>query len=112
MLAGEGWHAGVIGIVASRLVERSGRPVVLIALDGETGKGSGRSVEAFDLLGGLTACAEHLLRYGGHRAAAGLEIERGRIEGFAAALVRSRRARARARGHGRGRAGGRRRRWR
>ncbi len=86
VLAGEDWHPGVIGIVASRLVERSGRPVVLIALDGETGKGSGRSIEAFDLLGGLRACAEHLLRYGGHRAAAGLEIERARVPDFATAL--------------------------
>ncbi len=86
VLAGEDWHPGVIGIVASRLVERSGRPVVLIALDGDTGKASGRSVEAFDLLAGLTACDEHLLRYGGHRAAAGLEIERGRVADFASAL--------------------------
>jgi single-stranded-DNA-specific exonuclease len=86
VLAGEEWHPGVIGIVASRLVERSRRPVVLIALDGETGKGSGRSVEAFDLLAGLTACEAHLLRYGGHSAAAGLEIERGRVAEFAAAL--------------------------
>jgi single-stranded-DNA-specific exonuclease len=84
--ARDGWHAGVIGIVASRLVEHSGRPVVLIALDGDTGKASGRSVEAFDLLAGLSACGEHLLRYGGHRAAAGLEIERGRVAGFASAL--------------------------
>ncbi len=86
VLAEEGWHPGVIGIVASRLVERSGRPVVLIALDGDIGKASGRSVEAFDLLAGLAACGEHLLRYGGHRAAAGLEIERGRVAGFASAL--------------------------
>jgi len=86
VLAGDGWHPGVIGIVASRLVERSGRPVVLIALDGDTGRASGRSVEAFDLLAGLTACGEHLLRYGGHRAAAGLEIERGRVADFACAL--------------------------
>ncbi len=86
VLAGEGWHPGVIGIVASRLVERSGRPVVMIALDGDTGKASGRSVEAFDLLGGLDACAQHLLRYGGHRAAAGLEIERARVTDFADAL--------------------------
>jgi single-stranded-DNA-specific exonuclease len=86
VLAGEGWHPGVIGIVASRLVERHRRPVVMIALDGETGRGSGRSIEAFDLLGGLSACAEHLLGHGGHRAAAGLEIERGRLERFTAAL--------------------------
>jgi single-stranded-DNA-specific exonuclease len=87
VLAGEGWHAGVIGIVASRLAERNRRPVVLIALDGETGKGSGRSIDAFDLLAGLNACDGHLLRYGGHRAAAGLEIERGRLGDFAAALA-------------------------
>ena len=86
VLAGDGWHPGVIGIVASRLVESSGRPVVLIALDGDTGRGSGRSVEGFDLLAGLTACQEHLLRYGGHRAAAGLEIERPSVGAFAGAL--------------------------
>jgi single-stranded-DNA-specific exonuclease len=86
VLAADDWHPGVIGIVASRLVERSGRPVVMIALDGDTGKASGRSVEAFDLLDGLRACAAHLLHYGGHRAAAGLEIERARVPDFAAAL--------------------------
>jgi single-stranded-DNA-specific exonuclease len=87
VLAGEGWHAGVIGIVASRLAESSRRPVVMIALEGERGRGSGRSVAAFDLLAGLDACSAHLLGHGGHRAAAGLEIERGRIEGFASALA-------------------------
>jgi single-stranded-DNA-specific exonuclease len=86
VLSGEGWHAGVIGIVASRLVERSRRPVVLLAMEGDTGRGSGRSVEAFDLLAGLTACAEHLLRYGGHRAAAGVEIERARLGEFTEAF--------------------------
>jgi single-stranded-DNA-specific exonuclease len=84
VLAGEGWHSGVIGIVASRMVERHRRPVVIIALDGDTGKGSGRSIDAFDLLGGLSACATHLRGYGGHRAAAGLEIDRDRVEQFAA----------------------------
>jgi single-stranded-DNA-specific exonuclease len=87
VLAAEGWHAGVIGIVASRLVERSGRPVVMIALDGERGRASGRSIDAFDLLAGLTACSDHLVSFGGHRAAAGLEIERGRVADFAAALA-------------------------
>jgi single-stranded-DNA-specific exonuclease len=86
VLAGEGWHPGVIGIVASRLVERHRRPVVMIALDGDTGRGSGRSVEGYDLLAGLTACAEHLGRYGGHSAAAGVELERGSVPAFAAAL--------------------------
>jgi single-stranded-DNA-specific exonuclease len=86
VLAGEGWHPGVIGIVASRMVEQSGRPVVLIALEEETGRGSGRSVESYDLLAGLSACGGSLIRYGGHSAAAGLEIERGRVGEFAAAL--------------------------
>ncbi len=87
VLAGERWHAGVVGIVASRLMERSQRPVVVVALDGETGKGSGRSIECFDLLAGLRACEMHLLRYGGHRAAAGLEIDRSRLGEFGAALA-------------------------
>ncbi|HTA36935.1 MAG TPA: single-stranded-DNA-specific exonuclease RecJ [Solirubrobacteraceae bacterium] len=86
VLAGEGWHAGVIGIVASRLAEQSNRPVVLVALEGDRGKGSARSIPAFDLLAGLDACAELLLRHGGHRAAAGLEIERGRVAELAAAF--------------------------
>ncbi len=86
VLAGEGWHPGVIGIVASRLVEQHRRPVVMISLEGDRGRGSGRSIEAFDLLAGLSACAEHLLGYGGHRAAAGLEIERAHVEAFGAAL--------------------------
>ncbi len=60
VLAGEGWHPGVIGIVASRLVERHHRPFVLIALEGESGRGSGRSIEGFDLLGALETCGGHL----------------------------------------------------
>ena len=86
VLAGEDWHPGVIGIVASRLVERHHRPVVCIALDGEGGRGSGRSIDGFDLLGGLHACAGHLRRHGGHRVAAGLEIDRSQVEAFEAAL--------------------------
>ena len=86
VLAGEDWHPGVVGIVASRIAERYHRPAVLIALDGETGTGSGRSVAGFDLLGGLNACAEHLERHGGHRAAAGLEIRRDGVAAFRAAF--------------------------
>src|SRR4051812_43470157 len=87
VVAGEGWHEGVIGIVASRLVERYNRPVVMIAgTDGEW-KGSGRSVSAFDLHGGLGACAAHLERFGGHRAAAGLTIARDQIDAFADAFA-------------------------
>ena len=79
VLAAEGWHAGVIGIVASRLVEDLYRPVVLVAVENGIGKGSGRSIPAFDLHGGLTACADLLMRYGGHRAAAGLTVDAARI---------------------------------
>jgi single-stranded-DNA-specific exonuclease len=86
VLAGQGWHAGVIGIVASRLAERLHRPVVLISLSEGGGRGSGRSIEGFDLLAALTACGSHLVRYGGHRAAAGLEIEPSRVAAFSAAL--------------------------
>jgi single-stranded-DNA-specific exonuclease len=87
VLSGETWHAGVIGIVASRLVEQSGRPVVMLALDGELAKGSGRSIEDFDLLAGLRACEGQLTRYGGHRAAAGMELRREHVESFALALA-------------------------
>ncbi|HEX3806973.1 MAG TPA: single-stranded-DNA-specific exonuclease RecJ [Gaiellaceae bacterium] len=87
VVAGEGWHEGVIGIVASRLVERYNRPVVLIAGTDDAWKGSGRSVGAFDLHGGLAACAAHLERFGGHRAAAGLTIRAEQIEVFAAAFA-------------------------
>ena len=86
VLAGERWHPGVVGIVASRLVEQSGRPVVMLALDGEIARGSGRSIDGFDLLAGLEACSAHLARFGGHRAAAGMELRRGDVESFAAAL--------------------------
>jgi single-stranded-DNA-specific exonuclease len=75
VVADASWHEGVIGIVASRLAERYHRPVVLIAgTDGDLWKGSGRSIPAFDLHAGLAACAGHLERFGGHRAAAGLSI--------------------------------------
>ena len=84
---GEGWHEGVIGIVASRLVERFGRPVVLIAGEGDRWKGSGRSVPSFDLHAGLAACADRLERFGGHRAAAGLTIRGDQLEPFAAAFA-------------------------
>ncbi len=88
VLAGEGWHPGVIGIVASRIVERYHRPTIVIALDeaGGSAQGSGRSVPGFDLLGALHAGAEHMLRYGGHRAAAGLTIAPERIDALRAAF--------------------------
>ena len=83
----EEWHEGVIGIVASRLVERFGRPVVMITRAESSWKGSGRSVTSFDLHGAFAACSAHLLRFGGHRAAAGLSIEHDRLEAFASAFA-------------------------
>jgi len=83
VLADEAWHPGVIGIVASRIVEDTGRPTVLIALNDGEGKGSGRSIPRFDLHAGLGECRELLTRFGGHRAAAGITIARDRVPEFA-----------------------------
>lgn len=87
VVAGEGWHPGVVGIVASRLVERWRRPCVVVALDGASGRGSGRSISAYDLHAGLSACADHLTRFGGHRVAAGVELETERLGHFRRALA-------------------------
>ncbi len=76
VLAGKGWHPGVIGIVASRVVERIHRPVVMIALDGERGRGSARSIPEFHLYEALQACSVHMLRFGGHKQAAGMDVTR------------------------------------
>jgi single-stranded-DNA-specific exonuclease len=84
VLADDSWHPGVIGIVASRLVEEFGRPAVLIALSGDQGKGSGRSIPKFDLHGALGKAKDLLLRYGGHRVAAGVTIAREMVPDFAA----------------------------
>jgi single-stranded-DNA-specific exonuclease len=83
VVADDTWHPGVIGIVASRLVEEFGRPAVLIALSGEQGKGSGRSIPKFDLHGALGEARDLLIRYGGHRAAAGVTVARERVDDFA-----------------------------
>ena len=88
VLASDTWHPGVIGIVASRVVERYARPAMLVAFDGDVGKGSGRSIPGFDLHSALAACAPHLERYGGHRMAAGLTVSRGRIDAFREAFNR------------------------
>ncbi len=87
VVAGEGWHPGVVGIVASRLVERWRRPCVVIALEDGMGRGSGRSISAYDLHAGLGACAEHLSRFGGHRMAAGVELPEAAVEPFRRALA-------------------------
>ncbi len=85
VLAGHGWHAGVIGIVAGRLAELHNRPVVIISLDDlgvKPGTGSGRSVKGIDLHAGFAACSKHLLRHGGHAAAAGLRVEESSLAAF------------------------------
>jgi len=87
VVAGEDWHRGVIGIVASRLVERFHRPVVLIAGGEDEWTGSGRSIPAFDLHGALAACSGHLGRWGGHRAAAGLSVKPENLEAFSDAFA-------------------------
>jgi single-stranded-DNA-specific exonuclease len=87
VLAAEDWHPGVVGIVASRIVERHHRPALLIALDGDQpAHGSGRSIAGFDLLEALNACAGELLRYGGHKAAAGVTVAPERVEALRGAF--------------------------
>ena len=87
VVSGEGWHPGVIGIVASHLKERYSRPVVMIAVDDGVGKGSARSIEALPMVDALAACADLLLRYGGHAMAAGLTIAPEQIEMFRARFL-------------------------
>lgn len=92
VLARDGWHSGVIGIVASRLVERFYRPTVLIALDGEGGKGSGRSIRGLHLYRALQECSSHLLAFGGHEMAAGLSVSRVQVDAFIQSFEQAARA--------------------
>jgi single-stranded-DNA-specific exonuclease len=87
VLASEGWHQGVIGIVASRLVEKYHLPTVLIAIDNGEGKGSARSIPGFHLCEALKECENHLIRYGGHKYAAGLTIKPENVERFRRQLI-------------------------
>jgi single-stranded-DNA-specific exonuclease len=87
VIAGEDWNEGVIGIVASRLVERFSRPVVLVAGSSGDWKGSGRSIPAFDLHAGVVACSSLLERFGGHRAAAGFSIRPENLAEFSEAFT-------------------------
>lgn len=82
VLARDGWHPGVIGIVASRIVEEFGRPTIMISSSATTCKGSGRSIPAFNLHAGLGECADLLEKFGGHKAAAGVTLDRSRLEEF------------------------------
>ena len=87
VLADESWHAGVVGIVCSRLVERYGRPVVLLQQQGDVCRGSARSIDGYSIHAGLTAASQHLTSFGGHEAAAGLTLPSAGVEAFTAALV-------------------------
>jgi single-stranded-DNA-specific exonuclease RecJ len=87
VLHSEGWHEGVVGIVASRLVERFNRPTVLLGVSGETAKGSGRSILGYDIMAGLDACADLLTVYGGHQQAAGLTLPAANVERLKRALT-------------------------
>ncbi len=87
VVSGDGWHRGVIGIVASRLVEAFYRPVVVLSIDGEVAHGSCRSIPSFDMLGALERCGGLLTRFGGHRLAAGLTMESARVRELRAAMA-------------------------
>ena len=86
VLAAEGWHAGVIGIVASRIVDRFCRPTILIALSDGQGQGSARSIPGFHLARALESCGKHLLAHGGHEMAAGLKIDAAHLDEFRSAF--------------------------
>jgi single-stranded-DNA-specific exonuclease len=86
VVAGDGWHRGVIGIVASKLVDTFYRPAIVLSLDGELAHGSCRSIPGFDMLGALESCAAMLGRFGGHKQAAGLQIETARVREFRQAV--------------------------
>ena len=79
VVSGEGWHRGVIGIVASKLVDAFHRPAIVLSVDGDTAHGSCRSIPAFDILGALESCADVMTKFGGHRQAAGLTMDASRI---------------------------------
>ena len=82
VLEGENWHKGIIGIVASRIVDRFYRPTVMISMDGDEGRGSCRSIRNFNLVNALSECSDFLKRYGGHKNAAGLTIDKMSLNGF------------------------------
>ena len=87
VVAGDGWHRGVIGIVASKLVDVFHRPSIVISIEGDAAHGSCRSIPGFDMLGALEAHAAYLEKFGGHRAAAGLTMESGKIKAFRQAVT-------------------------
>ena len=87
VLASDSWHQGVIGIAASRLAEQFSLPAIMVCLSGEVGKGSCRSYGGFNLFDALSACSEHLLSFGGHALAAGLNVRSDKLDDFRRALA-------------------------
>ncbi len=87
VLGGPGWHPGVVGIVASRIVERFHRPTVIVGINEGVGQGSGRSIIGFHLARALAACTDHLVSHGGHEMAAGLKLKAEKLADFRAAFV-------------------------
>ncbi len=88
VVGAEGWHPGVVGIVAAKLVERYARPAIVVGFESGQGRGSARTVPGFNLYEALVVCAPHLVRYGGHAAAAGMSLTIDRLEAFRRAFVR------------------------
>ena len=88
VVEGEGWNKGIVGIVAAKIQEKYYRPTVVIALEGEKGTGSARSIPGFDLFDAVSRCSDSLSSFGGHKSAAGLRIERSRIDEFRSAFDR------------------------
>jgi single-stranded-DNA-specific exonuclease len=86
VVAGEGWHRGVIGIVASKLVDAFHRPAIVLSIEGDVAQGSCRSIPSFDMLGALERCADRLIRFGGHRQAAGLTLDASQVRAFRSAV--------------------------
>jgi single-stranded-DNA-specific exonuclease len=86
VLAGEKWHGGIVGIVASRVIDKYFRPTIMISTANSIAQGSARSIEGFNILEAIRACSEHLVSFGGHAMAAGLKIEKANIAAFTAAL--------------------------
>lgn len=89
VLAHEGWHAGVVGIVAGRIASEYGKPTIVVGLDGETGRGSVRGPQGFRLHDALSACKSELVGFGGHQAAAGVEVQASRVEALREAFCRA-----------------------
>ena len=86
VVEGEGWHSGIVGIVASRICEKYGKPTIVISVDDDSGHGSGRSYDSFNLFDAISYCSQHLNKYGGHSQAAGVSLDREKISCFRSAI--------------------------